>query len=247
MVVLVSACGGEVTQEELELGSLKQRLELFQYNATETNTASNTNSATQPIELGVNETVMIGTCGLNGAASDPTNNNVVRLKNPAGVEVTSWGVFSSGCTSFSRVSYTAPAAGVYSIWAGCSSSQSCSGTVSVSKRKGQVTYSALNTNGALLNTYNKQYFFDGGDVIRVSTCTNSSYGASVTSGDTFLRLFKQTSTSTGYTEVALSDNAAGCGTASELTYLVPSAGYYQIRAGCAGNSSCNATFVVYKE
>lgn len=249
MTMFVSACGGEIPGEELEPAVLKQRLALFDYSASNTNSATNSNSATFPIALATNETVMIGTCGLNEASPDSTGNNVIRLKNPAGTEVTSWGVYSpgSGCTSLSRVSYTAPATGSYAIWAGCASTQTCRGTVSISKRKGQVSYSALNTNNASQNTYNKQYFFNGGEVIRVSTCSNSSAGASVSSGDTMLRLFKQTSASPGYVEVASNNDAAGCGTASELVYSIPSAGYYQVRAGCVSNSSCSATFTVYGE
>jgi len=249
MATLVSACGSEFSGEELDLGVTKQRLSMFDYSANSTSTATNTNSATWPIELGLNETVMIGTCGLSDAIPDVTGNNVIRLKNASGTEVTSWGVYSpgSGCSSFSRISYTAPATGTYTVWAGCVSSQSCRGTVSISKRKGQVTYSAINTNNATQNTYNKQYFFNGGEVIRASSCSNSSYGASVASGDTFLRLYRQISTSPGYSEVASNNDAAGCGTASELSYTVPMAGYYQIRAGCAGNTSCNATFTVYVE
>lgn len=250
IVVLASlmvACGGEVPEDKLSPVNLKQNLALFDYSASNTSTATNSNSATFPIDLALNETVMIGTCGLNEAVPDPLGKNVIRLKNPAGVEVTSWGVYSpgSGCTSLSRVSYTATTAGSYTLWAGCASSESCRGTVSISRRKGQVTYSASNTNNAAQNTYNKQYYFNGGEVIRVSTCSNSSAGASVSSGDTFLRLFKQ---SAGvYSEVASNNDGTGCGTASELVYTIPLAGYYQIRAGCLSNSSCSATFTVYSE
>jgi hypothetical protein len=248
-VVLLVACGGETLEEALAMGSLEQRLALFDYSASNTSTATNSNSATFPLGLNANETVMIGTCGLTDALPDSTGNNVIRLKNASGSEVTSWGVYSPGvgCSSFSRVSYTAATAGTYTIWAGCVSTQSCSGTVGIARRKGQVTYSAINTNNAGQNTYNKQYFFNGGEVIRVSTCSNSSYGASVSSGDTYLRLFKQISTSPGYAEVASNNDAPGCGTASELVYTVPTAGYYQIRAGCLSNSSCSATFTVYGE
>jgi hypothetical protein len=249
MALVVSACGAEFSDEALDVRGMKQRLSMFDYSASSTSTATNINSATWPIELGLNETVMIGTCGLSDAIPDAMGSNVIRLKNASGTEVTSWGVYSpgSGCSSFSRVSYTVPAAGTYTLWAGCVSSQSCSGTVGISRRKGQVTYSAINTNNATQNTYNKQYFFNGGEVIRASTCSNSSYGASVASGDTFLRLYKQTSASPGYSEVAFNNDASGCGSASELSYTVPSAGYYQLRAGCAGNTSCNATFTVYVE
>jgi hypothetical protein len=117
--------------------------------------------------------------------------------------------------------------------------------VSVSKRKALISYSAINTNNASLNTYNKQYYFNGGEVIRVSTCANSSFGASVGSGDTYLRLFKQSGGV--YSEVASSNDAEGCGTASELVYNVPTAGYYQVRAGCSGNTNCSAALVVYSE
>ncbi|RKH79814.1 hypothetical protein D7Y21_33165 [Corallococcus sp. AB045] len=60
-----------------------------------------------------------------------------------------------------------------------------------------------------------------------------------------MRLFQQVAGI--YSEVASNDDAPGCGSASELLYEVPSAGYYQIRAGCAGNTSCSASFTVYGE
>lgn len=246
---LVLACGRDAQDEGREFGSTRQKLAMFDYSASDTNAATNLNTATFPIDLAANETVMIGTCGLNESGPEPagSSTNVIRLKSPDGTEVTSWGTHSPGrgCYSFSRVAYTAPSAGTYSIWAGCASSSSCSGTVSISKRKALAPYGASNTNNASLNTYNKQYYFNGGEVIRVSTCANSSFGASVGSGDTYLRLFKQSGGI--YSEVASSNDAGGCGTASELVYNVPTAGYYQVRAGCSGNTSCSATFAVYSE
>ena len=233
--------------DDVVIGQVRQKLALFDYSATATATATNSNSATFPLDIAANETVMLGTCGLTEASPDPSNNNVIRLKNPAGTEVTSWGVYNpgAGCSSFARTSYTATTAGTYTIWAGCASTGSCSGTVSISRRKGQVAFSATNTNSALQNTYNKQYFFNGGETIRASTCSNSSFGASVTSGDTYLRLFKQTNGA--YSQVGSSDNATGCGTDSEIVYTVPTSGYYQVRAGCVSNSSCAGTFTVYSE
>jgi hypothetical protein len=245
--VCVSACGVGEQADELALGQVQQRLALFEYSASNTATTTSSNSATFPLDIASNETVMIGTCGLTDAIPDPSGGNVIRLKNLSGTEVTSWGVYNpgAGCTSFTRTSYTATTAGTYTIWAGCASSSSCSGTVGISRRKGQVTFSATNTNGALQNTYNKQYFFNGGETIRVGTCANSSFGASVTSGDTYLRLFKQVNGV--YSQVAVSDNAPGCGTDSEIVYTIPTAGYYQVRAGCVSNSSCAGTFTVYSE
>ncbi|WP_147469441.1 hypothetical protein [Corallococcus sp. AB045] len=229
------------------MATTEKALELSNYSAEFTASATNGNTAQFPVYLAANETVMIGTCGINGASPDPWGANLVRLRNPQGGEVTSWGVFSpgSGCPVVSRLSYTAPAAGTYTVWAGCTSNDACEGTLGISRRKAVVPYSASNTNAARQNTFNKQYYFNGGEVIRVSTCASNAYGSSVSSGNTVLRLFQQVAGI--YSEVASNDDAPGCGSASELLYEVPSAGYYQIRAGCAGNTSCSASFTVYGE
>ncbi|WP_375754334.1 hypothetical protein [Corallococcus exercitus] len=245
--VLAVGCGGAGVDGDPALATLGQKLELFRYSATATASATNENSALFPLFLSANETVMIGTCGLTEATPDPLGGNILRLQEPSGASVTSWGVFSpgSGCLVPSRISYTAPSSGTYTVWAGCSANTACSGTVAVSRRKGVTPYSASITNSARQNTFNKQYYFDGGETIRVSTCESNALGASVGNGNTYLRLFQQVAGV--YFEVASNDDAAGCGSASELIYTAPAAGNYQVRAGCAGNTACSANFAVYSE
>ncbi|WNG32626.1 hypothetical protein F0U61_02620 [Archangium violaceum] len=245
--LLGSACGGamdESMEESSTLGTVKQRLALFDYIASNTNYAQNvTNSAHSAITLAAGETVMIGTCGVTESAH--TRDTFLRLLNPASTEVAT--ADDSCDTLGSRIVYTAPSAGDYTLRAGCFSSGSCSGTVAIARRKATFAAPTLsNTNNATINTYNKQYYFTGGDTIRVSTCGSSAFGATA-SGDTVLRLFQQTSGT--YTQVATNDTAAdgSCDTAAEIVYAIPTSGYYQIRVGCTANTACSATVAIYTE
>ncbi len=185
---------------------------------------------------------MIGTCVLNEATY--TGDTYLRLYNGTGVEVSSNDDWCNGLGS--KISYTPTVTGMYTIRAGCFSSGVCSGTVSIARRKALVSFSVSNTNNASINTFNKQYYFNGGEVVRVSTCAYNSYGATA-SGDTYLRLFKQNAGV--YSEVAANDTELGssCGTAAEIVYSIPSPGYYQFRAGCATNTACSGTVAVYVE
>ncbi len=245
---LVAACEG-VPQEGAGGGSTEgnaigQKLALFDYTASNTNSALDANTSKDYIiHLGTSETVMIGTCGINESAHN--GDTYLRLYDPNGSRVASNDNGSSeGCGKGSKLSYTAPAAGDYLIRAGCYSSSSCSGTVALSRSKGAFNFSVDNTNSATINTYNKQLSFNAGDVVRISTCGNNAYGASAT-GDTYLRLFKNVSGL--YSEVASGDNAVGCGTAAEIAYTISTSGYYQFRAGCFTNMNCSGTVAIYVE
>ncbi len=240
------ACGGSLekhSQEQAAHGTMHQKMALFYYSAIDTNDAQDpANSASFSISLAANETVMIGTCSVN--ESDHIDDTYLRLFNPINTEVAS---NDDACGLGSMFGYTATTAGIYTIRAGCLGNSSCEGIVAIARRKASyVVPTLVNTNNAKSNTYNKQYFFNGGETIRVSTCGASAFSA-VATGDTFMRLFKQTSL--GYTEeVASNDNAPGsCGTAAEISYVIPSAGFYQIRVGCAANTTCSATVAVYVE
>ncbi len=239
----------EPTQEEdSALGTVKNRLAFFDYSASNTNSAQDaTNSAQSVISLAAGETVMLGTCGL--AESAFTGDTYLRLYNPSWAQVAS-NDDSDSCgpdSLGSKLVYTAPAAGLYTLRAGCFNVGTCSGTVALSRRKATYAVPSLsNTNNATINTFNKQYYFNGGEVLRVSTCGASAHGATA-SGDTVLRIFQQ-SNGNYTTLVASNDNpGALCGTAAEVVYSVPSAGYYQVRVGCAANTACSATVAVYTE
>ncbi|WP_157758734.1 hypothetical protein [Cystobacter fuscus] len=226
---------------------MKSSLAFFDYSAFNTNSAQDPhNSASSEISLVKGETIMLGTCGLTDSAF--TGDTYLRLYGSsvqvaANDDSEACGLDSMG----SRIVYTAPAAGIYTLRAGCFDVGACSGTIALSRRKATFAAPSLrNTRDATVNTFNKQYYFNGGDVVRVSTCGATALGASA-SGDTLLRLFQQSNG--GYTtEVANNDNAGEpCASAAELVYSVPSAGYYQIRVGCAGNTACSATVAVYTE
>ena len=248
--LLTAGCGGAMapTQEEdPELGTVKIRLAFFDYSASDTHSAQDIhNSASGEISLAAGETIMLGTCGLTDSAF--TGDTYLRLYGPstqvaANDDSEACGQDSKG----SRLTYTAPIAGVYTLRAGCFDVGACSGTVALSRRKATFAAPTLrNTHDATVNTFNKQYYFNGGEVLRVSTCGANALGASA-SGDTFLRLFQQSNG--GYTtEVANNDNAGAlCASAAELVYSVPSSGYYQIRVGCTANTACGATVAVYTE
>lgn len=82
-----------------------------------------------------------------------------------------------------------------------------------------------------------------GQTVVVSTCIRSVLGANGT-GDTYLRLWKGTTSATAF-EVASNDNAytPGCGNLSTITFTVPTGGdgTYTVVAGCAGASTCSGT------
>ncbi|NOK02961.1 MULTISPECIES: hypothetical protein [Myxococcus] len=243
---LASACGGPDTSMDAaeSLGESRQRLALMDYQASNTTNATNpATSAHYNVDLVANEAVMIGTCGLSDATF--TGDTLLRLYNSSATEVANndQNCYGDG----SKLSYTPTISGSYLIRAGCWSSGSCTGTVAIARRKGApVFFSASNTNNAQVNTFNKQYSFTGGEVVRVSTCGVSSTGAAA-SGDTYLRLYRNVNGV--FTLVASNDTAAtlGCGTAAEIVYSVPASGYYQFRAGCAGNTACSGNVTVYVE
>jgi hypothetical protein len=248
LVPVIAACGGGMEDasgdEPSQLETITQKLALFDYSASVTNYASDpNNSADYLLSLSASETVMIGTCGIN--ESTFSGDTYLRLYNPSSVNVAANdNTAHSGCGLGSKFGYTAPSAGTYMIRAGCYANTSCIGTVAIARRLAANSFSVTNTNNATVNTFNKQVSLNAGDVVRVSTCANNAYGATA-SGDTYLRLFRNNAGL--YTEVANNNTASGCGAAAEIVYTVPSSGYYQLRAGCATNTTCSGTVVVYRE
>lgn len=245
LCALMTACGGMEGSMEESSGfeTLEQKLAMFDFEVTEsTDNATNPiTSASFEVNLVAGRAYMIGTCGIN--ESSHTGDTYLRLFNPNGVEVAANddNCFSAG----SRLSHTAAVTGTYTIRAGCYEDTLCSGTVAISERRGSpLAFSVRNTNNASINTFNKQFYFNGGDLLRASTCAANATGASAT-GNTYLRLYQNTGAA--FTLVTFNDNASNCGTSAEILYEVPAAGYYQVRVGCFSNTACSGYLVVYDE
>jgi hypothetical protein len=243
-----AACGGleDSKGESAAMRTARQQLALFDYEASETDTATNPKtSANSFVDLYAGEAVMIGTCGITD--SYPWGETVLRLFQPKGQEVASSDHACNG--DGSKISYTPLVSDSYLLRAGCFLDNYCSGTVAISRRKGvPAPFRAANTHNALVNTYNKQYSFRGGDVVRISTCGYNATGASA-SGDTYLRLYQNNGGV--FTQVAENNSAEQsqdfCSIAAEIVYTIPSAGYYQVRVGCDSNKSCSGALAVYVE
>ncbi|MFP2928715.1 trypsin-like serine protease [Pyxidicoccus sp. 3LG] len=94
------------------------------------------------------------------------------------------------------------------------------------------SYTATATTNATVNTTNKVVALTAGQKITLGTCGVT--GATFT-GDTWLRLHAPNGT-----EVASNDDACG-GRGSNLTFTAPTAGNYEIRAGCYASESCGGT------
>ncbi|MCP3104787.1 serine protease [Myxococcus sp. K15C18031901] len=95
----------------------------FTYTATNTSNAT-ANTTNRTVTLAVGQTLYFGTCTLNGATG--TGDTYLRVDNAAGTTVAS---NDDSCGTLSFGSFTATAAGTYTLRAGCYSSGSCGGTV----------------------------------------------------------------------------------------------------------------------
>jgi len=89
-------------------------------------------------------------------------------------------------------------------------------------------YSASNTNNAQQNTVNQTLVLNAGWEVTLSNCEMGF------TGDTYVRLYGPSGL-----EVASNDNA--CGLGSRVVYRVTTSGTYQIRGGCAADTSCSGT------
>lgn len=235
------------------IGEVSQQLVLKSYSASNTNSAFNGANVTK-ISVGIdaNETVMIGTTGLKGSSNQ--GDTVLRLSAPTGDLIANaanddyycGGVYQWG----SRFVYTSTynIQKTFTVWAGCFANDSCGGTTVVSRRKGHFQYSANNTDHGRQGTTNREYSVAAGRWIRASTCGFAAATAAH-SGNTVLRLYRKDGANAF--EVSANDDSAqcssDCGGASTILYQVPSDGYYQVRAGCYGNTACSGTVAVYTE
>jgi len=235
--------------ESMDMIAIEQAIALAEYSASSTNSATNASTTAQiPIAFGAGETIMIGTQGITESIF--SGDTFLRLRNSSLVDLAT---NDDSCgTLGSKLSFTAPSAATITIWAGCFGDSSCGSisspnVVGISRQKGTIVFSASNTNDATVNTINRQFFFNGGETIRASTCAGEAAGASAT-GNSYLRLFANNGGA--LTQVATNDNAnstCGCGLASLIVFTVPSAGFYQVRAGCSLNTSCSGTVSIYSE
>lgn len=106
------------------------------------------------------------------------------------------------------------------------------GVRSLSQEVAFWSYAASGTNNATTNTLNLDFYLYAGEFITIGTC--GVLGAQG-NGDTYLRFFNASGV-----EVRSNDNSCGAGgLLSRFTYQVPSTGWYQLRAGCAGNTGCD--------
>jgi len=96
-------------------------------------------------------------------------------------------------------------------------------------------YSATNTSDATVNTVQFPVTLTGGKIFTFGTC--GLPGASVTSGDTYLRIKNPSGT-----VVASNDDAGpACGSASNISIVAATTGTYTVHAGCKGTTACTAT------
>jgi len=205
----------------------------YSYSATNTNSAQQ-NTVNKVVALAAGQKITLGTCGQTGSAF--TGDTYLRLNGPANTVVAS-NDDSCGGTG-SSITYTATTAGNYTIRGGCYTSGSCTGTVvwaltnTPPPAGGTYNYSATHTNSAQQNTVNQAVTLAAGQVITLGTCGVT--GGTFT-GDTYLRFFNPSGT-----QVGANDDACG-GTGSTLTFTAPTAGSYQIRAGCYSSNTCSGT------
>lgn len=193
--------------------------------------------------LTAGETVTIGTCGISESITN--GDTVLWIYDPNGALVVSNdNGAAADCGATSKVDFTATYTGYHQVRVGCLGTSPCYGTVGIGRRKGLVLFEAMNTDNATLNTYNKQFKFEEGDIVRISTCARNAQDASA-EGNTYLRFYRQ---SAGlYSEIASNDDTPGCGAAAEILYTIPSTGYYQVRVGCSANTNCHGAVAIYVE
>jgi hypothetical protein len=216
----------------------------FSYTASNTNSAQQ-NTVNQSIALNAGDQLSIGTCGVTGSTF--TGDTYLRLRNPSGTQVA---LNDDACgTLGSRIVYTAPTAGNHEIRAGCYGNTSCSGTVVWTigagpapaptptpppPTGGSLDHQATNTNSAQQNTANRAIFLYSGQTLTIGTC---GVTGSTSTGDTYLRLRNPSGT-----QMAANDDA--CSTiGSRIVFTAPAAGYYDVRAGCFGSTSCTGRLV----
>ncbi len=254
----------EVVDEELEgvespfdetVGEAEQAYAFDIYGANQsTNNATAATTAQIDVTVNGSETVMIGTTGITGASY--YGDTFLRLRTAGGTELAS---NDNTCgTLGSRLHYknSSNSPVPLKIWAGCAGSSLCGNPVpnviGISRRKEVFNFSGTNTDFAQVNTtVSQQHYFLANQTILASTCKAAVYGSETLSGDTMLRLYKIVGGIP--TLVSSNDNAdtsattCSCGTNSLIKYKVPTAGFYEVRAGCSGNGSCSGYVAIYAE
>jgi hypothetical protein len=104
-------------------GGMERTLAAFSYSTSNTNSAT-INTADVYFNLSAGQTLVVGTCGVNGASG--SGDTYLRFYNPSGVQVA---VNDDACGALSNFTYTVPVSGTYLLRAGCFGNSACSGTV----------------------------------------------------------------------------------------------------------------------
>ncbi|MFY0577500.1 hypothetical protein ACN28S_27120 [Cystobacter fuscus] len=206
-------------------GGDRPSMAAFSYSTSFTNSAT-TNTADIYFNLSAGQTIVVGTCGVNGASG--SGDTYLRFYNPSGVQVAG---NDDACGSLSNFTYVVPATGTYRLSAGCFGNLACSGTVGYSLAGVFGTYSTSATNSATINTADVYISLAAGQIITLGTCGLS--GASG-SGDTYLRFYNPSG-------VQVANNDDACGSLSNFTYTVPATGTYRLSAGCFSSLACSGT------
>jgi hypothetical protein len=216
------------------------------YSATNTSSAT-VNTANFDLTLAAGQTITLGTCGVAGSSG--TGDTFLQLFDPGNANVASSDDDPATCgagTLLSHLAFTAPAAGVYQLRAGCFSNLTCNGTIAYTLSSNDGTssfsYSATNTGSATANTTEQPLVLEAGQTVRFGTC--GIFPPNTGTGDTVLRLFGPDSEQDAFND----DNTALCGAGvllSSGSFTVPAGneGAYLIRGGCFSSGSCTGTVV----
>jgi hypothetical protein len=100
------------------------------------------------------------------------------------------------------------------------------------QQQGLLGFSASNTSSAQANTTNQTITLNAGQTLTIGTC---GVPDGWFTGDTYLRLRDPAGN-----QVAVNDdNCSGLG--SQIVFVAPAGGNYEVRVGCYSSSSCNGT------
>lgn len=214
---------------EEEIGESAEALRLGF--STERTGSATVNTANRTFQLGENDTIVAGTCGLlNASGEGDTFLRLFRLDQ----ELTN---NDDTCGLLSFASVVAPIEGDYEVRAGCSRAEECGGVVVFGGGStwSSFEYHAAATNDAQNDTENRTIHLMEGELLTAGTCGLPKASGE---GNTFLRIVLLGE------EVAFNDDACE-GLLSQLTYTVPAGtgGDYELRAGCYDDLACSGVVV----
>lgn len=243
--MLALGCGEAepIDEEQSEaVGEAEDTVALFSFSASETNDAT-VNTANFNFTISPNRDVMIGTDRIVGSsASGDTYLRLFDLSTGSPVQVAEANDGPGGSPS-AQIRYTTGATGWnFQVRAGCNGISECSGVVAIAQSKGNLSFSASNTDNATVNTIDQYYYFKAGQTISFSTCPSVLYGASNGGGLNYIRLLDRNGV-----EVAMYTNYNGCAEMNKTTHVAALSDYYLLRAGCFDDLYCAGTVAIYAE